>query len=272
MKNRQSNFFLACKLLLIMFNYKTLFLITCLMSIYSIFKFYQFIKMPFQKNIYDLLLFTFSDFYFVFYVLSLLFLLTLYKYLPTSKFNEYLIIKFENRKVWLFSNLVSILFIGAAFILILIFICLLESFGKVDYLNKWSEFSRNNYKYSLGNIFNSSSPVIIALNNIGMVYLYLCILGFTFFISHLVFRNSILSFVIAFGTNLFSVIIFIAKIQVLYQFTYIYYVLILMKQYQINVIKEFTLPSLMYWFSLILIVLLISMFRLNKVDFYWRGK
>ncbi len=256
---------LSIRLLNILYSGKFVYTILLFLIIISLFRFHSFLMYKEEKNVFDLLLFSFHDFFHVFFLLSLIYLVSIFPFTTFRSFDQYAMIKFASRAKWFYTSVISMGMATLLFVLASAFICLLESLLTLKFENRWSEYGAAVYDFLLK--YNDIKPATLVLFSLLLVYLFFLTLGITFFVANLIVRNNVISFIITLGFNVISIVIYLSKITFFYPFTFTYHVLV--GKMGSSFYSHFV-QSIIYWGTVLTLLLFIGISRVKKMDFSWR--
>lgn len=106
---------ISIRWLTILYSRKFVYTILLLLMISSLFRFYSFLMYKEEKNVFDLLL---NDFFHVFFLLSLIYLIGIFPFTAFRSFDHYAMIKLGSRAKWFYTSVISM---GIA---TLLFVCI----------------------------------------------------------------------------------------------------------------------------------------------------
>ncbi|WP_172418465.1 hypothetical protein MKY25_05480 [Geobacillus sp. FSL W8-0032] len=256
---------ISIRWLTILYSRKFVYTILLLLMISSLFRFYSFLMYKEEKNVFDLLLFSLNDFFHVFFLLSLIYLIGIFPFTAFRSFDHYAMIKLGSRAKWFYTSVISMGIATLLFVLASAFICILESLLTLKFENRWSEYGEAVYHFFLQ--YNNIKPLTLVLFSLLFLYLFLLTLGITFFVATLIVQNNIIGFIIALGFNGMSMVVYLSKIAFFYRFTFVYHVLLGKMD---GSVYSHVIESIMYWGTILALLLCIGMVRGKQMDFHRR--
>lgn len=254
---------LSIKLLEIYYSKRFLTAFFCMVVVISYFHFYAFVNSGIeQSSVYDLLLYTYNDFFYVNFLISMMSLIFIIPLLSQSSFLPYVITKFSSRKSWynhvlISAALLTVLFIGALFLL-----CILQAIPSSSFVNEWTVFSSQVLNFPGEQGYNAS-PLLIVCYSVLLCFFYCLTLNIYFFVIHLFLKNIVLSLGIGLLLNAISTAIFLSRMEVFYAISFSGNFLV--QQINSEMHARF-LQSIFYWVVQLLILFLIGWWRANRMS------
>ncbi len=220
-----------------------------------------------QTNIIDYILYLFNDFYFIFFLSYTLISIFIFRLNYTHDIDNYIYIRYKNRKEWFINRILKIAFCVLAFIITILLISSVQLFTYFKGITTWTEFG-NNYFPNIQLIVKS--PITAVIISISLVYLYLFALSLISFTSGLFFNKSIYGFFLAIILNLTNMLVYLNRIKSLLEFTFCTNTL-LIDQYNRQIDTDKIMFSLLYWSVIIIITIILGVMRIKNMDLS-RGK
>lgn len=254
------------------FTKKFVYIFMFIQAIIIFVQFWQFITMnPLQKNVYDLFMFIFNDYFFVTYLLTFAIIILFYRFNPSSSIHEYVTVKFKNRFEWFFVHILSVIFITFIYICGMVIFLILIAMINLDFQPVWSEFAIDKFHLTQSMIL-SYSPLSIVIQNVFLIYLYTVTLGLMIFITYIVFQHTVASMLPPILFTVFGVVTFLGKIDWLYPYSFTSHTLINIYEYGVKDGFASITVSVLYWFILIVMLIIVGSISIGRKDFNWGGK
>jgi hypothetical protein len=143
-------------------------------------------------------------------------------------------------------------------------ICILQSLTTLGFENQWSEYA-NSVDENRATIM----PLIVILGKYILTLLYTFTMGVIFFTVNLWLKNSISSFLLTYGLNVLTIIIYSNHLTNFYSLTFVRHVLIRPGYH--NFYNDMGV-SIKYWLCIIILFLFIGWLGARKIDLQWREK
>lgn len=248
------------------FRPSMIYLVSSFVTIFLFVQYHRFVQFGegLHQNIYDYLLYIFNDYFNVFYFLLFVYLVMMYPLSPTSSFNQYVIMRFRSRGQWYRASVTSISMVSISLLLSILVICILQSLITLGFENQWSE-----YADSVNKNRAEIQPLIVVSGKLLLIFLYTFSMGIIFFTVNLWLKNAIASFLLTYGLNVVTILIYSNHITTFYFLTFVRHVLI--RQGYHNFYNHLGV-SIGYWLSFIVLFLFIGWLGLRKIDLQWRIK
>ena len=241
--------------------------------------FYQFImfldvsKEKIQFNVYDLIIYQFNYLSLVF-MLSIGFLIITYNINYNSEFNQYLLLKFNNKKQYFNINTIIVFITSFLYVLMFNIVAFIESFGKISLENNWSQFFINNTTgvvnihfdiNNINNFLNFVSPLKYTIILNILVFLYFSTLGLLFLMINSILNKRAITLIIIIATiclNMAS-----DSIQAVSNFTFTNNIYILTSNNFIFSDFNYFYKKLFYWLIIIVTIYIIGLIIYIKKDY-----
>ena len=254
---------LSLKLLRIIVTERFIYVILTLLIGACAYRYYKLLQVGLEyKNLLDALLFTFNDFFHVFFILTNIFFICLYSFNPFTNFNQYLLLKFKNMYKWFFVNIMSIVVTVFSFITFIIILIISMTILNMDVQFSWSNFALTNYDFLKEGNLTKTSPSLILLGNLINCYLFFTTMAIAVFVFSLLFRTMVVSVVFVLLMNAISTGIFLSGKSIFWRYSFVPNVLISDTNTLYNMVK-----STSYWLILIFILLVFGYYLIHKIDF-----
>ncbi len=230
----------------------------------SFFKFREFLlDTNLEKNFFDYILFIFNDFFVLFYMISVVFMIIMY---PIAQIKREMVIRFQDRKDWFKTAVGCVFMIALIMMAVLLIIMLLQALITLKFNNGWSEYALYKYaKYEME--LSLMNPLSLVLSNLLLVFLYLSTLGLIFFVSNIYIGNSVFALLITIGINCGSIIIFLSRLSSFYFITFVNNTIFFDNFLSKSSNNIGFIYSLAYWLILIGLLLLGGRSKVCKLDF-----
>lgn len=220
-------------------------------------------RIKLEANIYDFLIYIFNNYFFSMFVVPIVFLVIIYKY--TSDLNNYIFLRFKNRKHWVINNFkyiakLALVFISSLLILITI-VCLVFN---LSISPEWSKLSLDMYQ-NFPDLLKYN-PIIIILTQLFLFYMYIVILALLLFIINVSIKNSVLSFLIIISLNFFNIGIILSKLHVLGKLSFGYNMLLSFHSLGIELQYPSIKFSIIYWIVVTLCIYIYAIKCITKID------
>jgi len=216
-----------------------------------------------DSNGYDFLLYLFNNRFFSIFVIPPLVLLSLHKIDLTL--NNYIFIRFKNRKEWLLNIVKSISKLIFVFIISILGIALIISLLQgLSFYPTWSNDSMQKFS-ALPNILKYN-PLILVIIQLLLLYGYLFTLSLLLLLFNIKLNNTIGSFLLVIILNSFNIGILLSKLDLIGRFSFSYNLLLELHNWGITPIYPSIYFSFAYWIIIIIFILLYNIKLLNKLD------
>lgn len=244
-----------------------------LLVVYHFFIFVQVLKKQVQFNLYDLIIYQFN-YTSLFFMLSIAFLIIIYNINNNSKFNEYLMVKFDSKKQYFNINVLTIAIISFLYIFMFNILSIIEGIGKTSIKNIWSQFFLNtntgtiNIRFDANNInlfldFITPLEYTMILNL--LVFLYFFTLGLLFLMINSLLNKrqvTLIILIIFIGLNMS-----LDSIKLISNFTFTNNIYILTSNNFIFSNYSYLYIRIAYWIFLISISYIIGLIATLKKDY-----
>lgn len=212
-----------------------------------------------ERNMCDFIFYFIDDYFFITYFTSLMFLILIYYISKNHILCKYCVLKYESKTKWYMHQLGMIMYYAIFFTVTIIFICILIGFGK---------FSFNNKSIYISNIVSlkDKEPILLLLINAVFFTLYLCLIGFIYFISNLRFKHNILGTMstVVIVVSILNVIPYENRNPYLYKFNIANNIILSSHNYIKGINQPSFTFSMFYFVVLIVLVIAIGYFYVKK--------
>ena len=224
----------------------------------------DFLSKPYaNSNGYDFLFHLLNNRFFSIFIIPPLVLLFLYK--VNLSFNNYIFIRFNNRRDWFINSVKSISkFIFIFIISILIIVLTMCSLKGLKFYPSWSNDSIQKFS-SLPNVLKYNPLVLITLQLL-LFYGYLFTLSLLLLIFNIKFKNTIISFLFVIILNSFNIGILLSKLDSIGRFSFSYNLLLDFHNWGTTPVYSSIYFSIFYWIIIIVSIFLYGVRLLNKLD------
>ncbi|KAJ50084.1 hypothetical protein CTM_19614 [Clostridium tetanomorphum DSM 665] len=248
-----------------------------ILGILLIYQFCLFLNLIIQHkpfNFYDLLIEDFS-YLSLFFIISILYLILIYKVSEKTNFYKYLFLKFESKYKVYNANVFSVFMFSIIFVLCAILIAIIQCFTNISFNNVWSShfFSvmtgKINLFYSneaIKIVTSKLTPLTYVLYTTIFVILYLFTLAMIFLVSNICFKKRELSFIVVIGIIIANMFLdsssgIIGRLTFTRNIFFITASILELQDY------TFIIYRICYWLSLISILYLIGKLSIKNFDY-----
>ena len=218
-------------------------------------------------SVYDLVIFIFSSYKILFFLLSFLFLISIKNIISKDHFNKYLLLKFRNRNQWFMKNILIIAGASLLFVIVILIILILQSLLHFSFTNNWTDVSMAAPSY-----IHSSNPFVVTLFSSTLVFCYFFTIGLIFYVSNLFFKQSSFSFILAIFMNVFSIFAYnTSGKSLVMNFFFVKNTLIHEQTWSSSLYLDI-LSKIIYWIILIVILIRIGKRKISRMDFKFEEK
>lgn len=218
-----------------------------------------------KGNLYDFLL-SITEFHALFYCITPIYLITITFFFSIGSIQNYLIIRFKNKRAWYIYNVKLMIKLVTIFCIVLFTIIFVESISVLDSQNKWSKYAVNFYSFH-NEFLITFSPIIIVITNFSLLWLFLFLCSLIYYLIYILTKKILLAFLFSFlliGLNI------IAKLSQLSGITdYLFYNRVDIFQYMYlndSIQNNYPFEIFIYWILLITTTYLIGFLVINKLD------
>lgn len=219
--------------------------------------FYQLLRTfpEYKKNIIDLILFVISDVHIVLYLFTLLFIIAILYLSKKGIFNEYVLLRYNNKIRWYKTQLITLFLYSFLFVLFVVCICFIISVSNLQLVNTWSDFAKYISKsynpiITKDMVQNYSPNLLIIINSVYLL-LYLNMSGLIYFISNLLTKNNIIGFIISYSSIILS--LSIEYLNIINLIKFIPFKNIIISEHNLDYINNHN-PSFLFSFLYFLII------------------
>jgi hypothetical protein len=237
-------------------------LIPCVLSIFIFFEFCTYKE--YKPSTYDYILYVLNNFFFVLYIYTFIFLISLHNIYSDMSFNNYIYIRLKNRKQWFYENILFILKSSICFISVLLIFSIIISVLNFSNKNLWTDCSFYLFN-NISEVFIFSKPLITIVILYFKNFLYLASFGMIYYFLINYTQKVSVAFVgimIIFG---FNVVINLSHIERVLPFTLFYNALWSAG----NINLKNIIFSLLYFLVILVLCFILSYKNFQNKDLNW---
>lgn len=169
--------------------------------------FFNILKSKLQFNLYDIVIYQFN-YTSLFFILSVVFLVIIYNVSHNTKFNQYLILRLNNKKQCFNMNVIVIFLTAFLYVAFFNILSIIEGIGKSSLNNTWSQFFIEKNTGSINVLFSQDtmqsflklvSPVQYTIFLDILVFFYFFTLGLLFLMINSLINKRQITLILAFG-------------------------------------------------------------------------
>lgn len=250
-------------------NKKKVYILAAITTILCCVMFFKYLTTEIGKSkfIYDYIFYVFSDFYFVSYFTSMMFLYLIHYISKKDSFEQYKLLRFKNKIMWYKHKLIVLAAYAIGFVFFTLLVCILIGSSTLSF---------KNISLYINKIVTLKKYPLLTLVVINMSFLacYLYIIGLVYFISNIRARNSFIGFIVSYGlvVCILNIPIQFMRLKSIYKLSSVKNVLLGEHNTVFNKFSPSLLSSTIYFSSIILILILIGFIIVKKSDLHYGGK